>query len=190
MKLVETAIPAVKLVIAQRHGDARGFFAETWQQARYAAAGIADRFVQDNEGFNREAGTVRGLHFQPAPRWQVKLVRAAHGRVFAVAVDLRRRSRTFARHVAAELSAAEGNQLYVPPGFAFGYCTLEPGCTVLYKVTEFYAPEHDRGVAWDDPEIAVAWPVDRARAILSDRDRAHKRLKDVPAAWLYDGPTA
>lgn len=184
MKLVATALPEVKIVVPARHGDARGFFSETYQRDRYRAAGIDAAFVQDNHAFNAEAGVVRGLHFQSPPHWQAKLVRVARGRIFAVAVDLRPDGPSFGRHVSATLTAAAGEQFYLPLGFAFGYCTLEAGCDVLYKVSDYYAPALDRGLAWDDPALAIAWPVDPAAAILSDKDRRHPMLKNLPRGWL------
>jgi len=189
MKIVETVLPEVKIVVLARHGDARGFFAETYQRERFAAAGIDIAFVQDNHAHNRDAGVVRGLHFQSPPRWQAKLVRVGHGRIFTVAVDLRPSSPRFGRHASATLTATQGEQLFVPLGFAFGYCTLEPDCDVLYKVSDYYAPALDRGLAWDDPDLAIAWPASGDRAILSDKDRRHPRLKDLPRDWLMaDGP--
>ncbi|MCC6468031.1 MAG: dTDP-4-dehydrorhamnose 3,5-epimerase [Alphaproteobacteria bacterium] len=187
MKVVETALPEVKIVMPQRFGDARGYFSETYRRDRYAAAGIDAAFLQDNHAHNRDAGVVRGLHFQSPPHWQAKLVRVAAGRIFAVGVDLRPSSPRFGRHAAATLTAAEGEQFYLPTGFAFGYCTLEAGCDVLYKVSDYYAPALDRGLAWDDPDLAIAWPVAPAAAILSDKDRRHPRLKDLPRDWLMGG---
>jgi dTDP-4-dehydrorhamnose 3,5-epimerase len=184
MKVVETHLPEVKIAVPQRHGDARGFFAETYQRERYAAAGIDAVFVQDNHAYNRDKGVVRGLHFQSPPRWQAKLVRVARGRIFAVGVDLRTTSPRFGRHASATLTATGGEQIFLPAGFAFGYCTLEPDCDVLYKVSDYYAPALDRGLAWDDPDLAIPWPVLAGVAILSDKDRRHPRLKDLPRAWL------
>ncbi|MGQ0676692.1 MAG: dTDP-4-dehydrorhamnose 3,5-epimerase [Rhodospirillales bacterium] len=184
MQLRPTALPEVKVVVPARHGDARGFFAETWQRERYAAAGMGVEFLQDNFAFNAAPGTVRGLHFQSMPSWQAKLVHVPRGRVFAVAVDLRPASPRFGRHAGAELGAAGGEQIFVPRGFAFGYCTLEADSGVVYKVDAPYAPSLERGVAWDDPALDIPWPVDRATAILSDKDRGHHRLKDLPRDWL------
>ena len=184
MQVIDTALPEVKLVVPQRHGDARGYFCETYRQDRFAAAGIADQFVQDNHAHNRDRLTVRGLHFQSPPSWQAKLVRLARGRAFVVAVDLRPASPRFGRHASAELSEAAGQHFYLPVGFAFGYCTLEPDCQVLYKVSAYFAPALDRGLAWDDPDLAIAWPVKPGEAILSEKDRRHPRLKDLPRDWL------
>lgn len=190
MQFIDTALPEVRIVVPPRFADPRGYFAETWQRAKFRLAGIDVDFVQDNQAYNRAAGTVRGLHFQSPPAWQAKLVRVIRGRLFAVAVDLRRQSPRFGRHAGAELTAARGEQIFVPVGFAFGYCTLEPDCDVIYKVGADYAPALDRGLAWDDPALAIAWPVDPAAAILSDKDRRHPRLADLPRDWLMDMPAA
>jgi len=186
MQFIDTALPEVRIIVPPRFADARGYFAETWQPEKLRAAGIDAVFVQDNQAYNRAAGTVRGLHFQSPPAWQTKLVRVTRGRLYAVAVDLRRGSPRFGRHAGAELSAARGEQIFVPVGFAFGYCTLEPDCDALYKVGAPYAPALDRGLAWDDPDLRIAWPVDPGGATLSDKDRRHPRLKDLPRDWLMD----
>jgi dTDP-4-dehydrorhamnose 3,5-epimerase len=176
----ETAIPAVKIITPPRFGDARGFFSETYSRKAFAQAGIPVEFVQDNHSRSAPAGTVRGLHFQAHPVPQDKLVRVVRGAILDVAVDLRRSSPTFGRHVSAELSAANGRQLFVPVGFAHGFCTLEPETEVIYKVSGYYAPEHDRGLAWDDPDLGIAWPASAADPTLSERDRHHPRLADLP----------
>lgn len=182
--LVEiSAIPEVKIITPKRLGDRRGFFSEVYARKAFAAAGIDLDFVQDNHSRSREVGTIRGLHFQAPPFAQVKLVRVARGRILDVAVDLRRSSPTFGRHVAVELSEENWRQLLVPIGFAHGFCTLEPDTEVLYKVTNDYAPAHDFGVAFDDPTLAIAWPVETEKAILSDRDRRLPRLADCPPAF-------
>lgn len=182
--LVElSAIPEVKIITPKRLGDRRGFFSEVYVRKTFAAAGIDLDFVQDNHSRSREVGTIRGLHFQAPPFAQVKLVRVTRGRILDVAVDLRRSSPTFGRHVAVELSEENWRQLLVPIGFAHGFCTLEPDTEVLYKVTNDYAPAHDFGVAFDDPTLAIAWPVETEKAILSDRDRRLPRLADCPPAF-------
>jgi dTDP-4-dehydrorhamnose 3,5-epimerase len=162
------------------HGDARGYFFEAFRQdifERDVAPGVA--FVQDNQSLSAQTGTVRGLHFQLAPRAQAKLVRVLRGAILDVAVDIRPGSASFGRHVAVRLSAEEKNQLYVPAGFAHGFCTLEPDTEIHYKTSDFYSPEHDRGLAWDDPELGIDWPVGPDEAILSERDRRHPRLADL-----------
>ncbi|WP_293860712.1 dTDP-4-dehydrorhamnose 3,5-epimerase [uncultured Alsobacter sp.] len=177
---VETfPIAGVMLVRPVRHGDTRGWFEETFRADRYAEAGIADAFVQDNQSFSARKGTVRGLHFQLAPFAQSKLIRVLSGAILDVAVDLRRSSPTFGRHVAVRLDAAGGAQLYVPVGFAHGFCTLEPDTAIAYKVGAYYSREHDRGIRWDDPDLGIDWPVTAQEAELSDKDRVTPFLRDV-----------
>ena len=173
------AIPGPLLISARRFGDARGVFAETYSRRDFAALGIVEEFVQDNCSVSTHVGTVRGLHFQLRPRAQAKLVRVLRGRVMDVAVDLRPGSPTHGRHIAAELSAQNALMLYVPVGFAHGFVTREPDTEVAYKVSDTYAPEADRGIAWDDPALGIAWGVDPAAAILSDKDRRLPRLAEL-----------
>jgi dTDP-4-dehydrorhamnose 3,5-epimerase len=175
-----TGIPDVKILTPLRLGDHRGFFSETYNRKTFEAAGLVLDFVQDNHSLSAEAGTVRGLHFQSPPFAQDKLIRVARGAILDVAVDLRRGSPTFGQHVAVELSAANWRQLLVPIGFAHGFCTLEPDTEVVYKVTGFYSAANDHGLAWDDPDLGIAWPVTRDAATLSDKDRRHPRLADLP----------
>ncbi len=177
------AIPGPVLVQPKRYGDHRGFVLETYSSRDFAALGVADDFVQDNHSLSAAAGTVRGLHFQLPPHAQAKLVRVLRGRILDIAVDLRRSSPHYGRHVAAELSAENAVQLYVPPGFAHGFCTLEADTEVAYKLTDFYAPECDRGLAWDDPALALPWPVRPAEAQLSDKDRRQPLLADLPPCF-------
>jgi dTDP-4-dehydrorhamnose 3,5-epimerase len=178
--LVQDApLAGVKIVKPKKHGDHRGFFSEVYNEATWRAAGLDIRFVQDNHSLSGAAGTVRGLHFQIAPHGQAKLVRVARGRILDVVVDLRRSSPTFGRHFAAELSADNWQQLFVPVGFAHGFCTLTEDVEVLYKVSDFYSAAHDRGLAWDDPDLAIAWPVAAPQAVLSDKDRRWPRLRDL-----------
>jgi dTDP-4-dehydrorhamnose 3,5-epimerase len=176
-----TSIAAVKLITAQKIGDSRGFFSETYRRNEFEAAGLFLDFVQENHSRSERVGTVRGLHFQTPPFAQDKLVRVVSGRVLDVALDIRRSSPTFGRHVAVELSADNWRQLLVPIGFAHGFCTLEPNSEVVYKVTNYYAPECDSGVLWSDPDLGIDWPIDAAAAFLSDADRKRPRLRDVPA---------
>lgn len=180
MLIEDTALDGVRIVTPARHGDDRGFFSETYNQKSWDERGLAFRFVQDNHSLSRDVGVIRGLHFQTPPFAQDKLVRVARGRILDVVVDIRRASATFGRHVAVELSAESGRQLLAPIGFAHGFCTLEPDTEVIYKVTNVYSRAHDRGLAWDDPTLGVEWPVDAARAILSDKDRRWPRLRDLP----------
>lgn len=175
-----TEIPDLRLITTARHGDGRGFLSETYSKRLFEQAGVATEFVQENHSWSARAGTVRGLHFQTAPAAQEKLVRAVRGAVFDVVVDLRRSSPSYGRHVALELSAQAGTQLFVPAGVAHGFCTLEPDTEVVYKVSAYYSPAHEQGVAWDDPALGIEWPVEAGQAILSDRDRRHPRLSDLP----------
>ncbi len=171
MNLVATAIPEVKLIEPRIFADARGWFCETWNEAAFAAAGIAARFVQDNHSCSAR-GVLRGLHYQ-LRRPQGKLVRVVAGAAFDVAVDLRRGSPSFGRWVGVELDAAQHRMLWIPPGFAHGILALRDGTEVLYKCTQRYAPEDEHAVAWNDPTLAIAWPLDRlGPPILSGRDRA------------------
>jgi len=180
MEVSTTPIPGLLILRPPRTSDERGFFAETFRYSWMERLGLPGDWVQDNHSLSRNRGTVRGLHFQVPPRAQAKLVRVTAGRVFDVAVDLRRTSPTYGRHAAFELSADNGDQLLVPAGFAHGFCTLEPDTEVLYKVTDYYSPEHDRGLRWDDPALGIVWPVAAGEAVLSDRDRRHPTLAELP----------
>ena len=179
MQVEETAIPAVKIVTPKKHGDVRGFFSEVYNRAAWEEAGLSFTFVQDNHSFSAAIGTLRGLHFQTAPLAQAKLVRVSRGRIFDVAIDIRRSSPTFGHYVGVELSAENWRQALIPIGFAHGFVTLEPDTEVLYKTTALYSPANDHGVAWDDPDIGIAWPLPGGGATLSDKDRRLPRLKDV-----------
>jgi dTDP-4-dehydrorhamnose 3,5-epimerase len=164
-------------VTPKTFGDARGYFAETWQEERFRAAGIDALWVQDNQSFSAERHVLRGLHLQCAPAAQAKLIRVLRGSVFDVAVDVRPGSPGFGRWVARVLSAAAFNQLYIPAGFAHGFLTLEPGVEVLYKVSAPYAPNCERSIAWNDPDLAIAWPLgDAEEPVLSAKDAAAPRL--------------
>jgi len=174
-----TELEGILVITPPRFGDHRGFFSETWSRRAFEEAGLAFDFVQDNHSRSADPGTVRGLHFQRPPFAQAKLVRVAAGRILDVAVDIRRGSPTFGRHVAVELSAEDGRQLLVPAGFAHGFATLEPETHVLYKVDAFYSAEHDAGLAWDDPTLGIDWRVDPAAAVLSEKDRTHPRLAEL-----------
>lgn len=178
MRVEALNIPAVKILAPGKHGDDRGFFSETYNKKALAAAGVRLEFVQDNHSFSAAKGTVRGLHFQTPPFAQDKLVRVVRGAIFDVAVDLRRGSPTYGRHVSATLSATAWNQILVPIGFAHGLMTLEPDTEVIYKVSDYYAPEHDHGLLWNDPTLGIEWPLaePEPEAILSDKDRAQPRF--------------
>ncbi|MGH9342901.1 MAG: dTDP-4-dehydrorhamnose 3,5-epimerase [Terriglobia bacterium] len=179
MEIQATAISDVRIIKPKRHGDSRGFFSETYNKKALGEAGIYLNFVQDNHSLSAERGVVRGLHFQTPPYAQDKLIRVVRGAIFDVAVDLRKRSPTFGKHVSVVLSAAEWNQLLVPVGFAHGFCTLEPETEVIYKVTAYYSPEHDKGLFWNDPNLAIPWPVSPDKAILSGKDERLPRLAEL-----------
>ena len=177
--LTPLALPEVLLITPRRHGDARGWFSETWSRKSLAAAGLDIDFVQDNQAFNA-SGTVRGLHFQTAPHPQAKLVRVLAGAILDVAVDVRAGSPTRGRWVSARLTAEGGEQLFVPRGFAHGYCTLCDDVMLAYKVDGDYAPQTEGGVIWNDPDLAIDWPVGPDAAVLSDKDLLLPRLADLP----------
>ncbi len=179
MKIIETAISDVKVLVPQRRADERGFLSETWSRRALEASGLDLSFVQDNHTLSKRRGTVRGLHYQVEPFAQDKLVRVISGAVLDVAVDLRRSSPHFGRHVAVEISADNWSQVLVPRGFAHGFCTLAPATQVLYKVTSHYSPQHDRGLLWSDPELGIDWPVSEEDAVVSDRDRSWPRLSEL-----------
>lgn len=173
MDVVSLDIPDVKIIRPKKFGDNRGFFSETYNKKTFEAAGLHYDFVQDNQSLSAEVGTVRGLHFQLPPFAQDKLVRVVRGAILDVAVDIRKGSPTFGRHVSAVISAADWNQILVPIGFAHGFCTLEPDTEVIYKVTNYYSAEHDRGLLWNDPELGIDWRVLADKARLSDKDHKH-----------------
>ena len=173
------AIPDVKLIRTPRFSDARGYFCETFQRADFAAHGLGSDFLQDNQSSSDRPGTVRGLHFQRPPFAQAKLVRVLRGRIFDVAVDLRRSSPSFGRHIAIELSSEGNEQLLIPTGFAHGSCTVEPDTVVFYKVDQVYSAAHDGGVNWADPQLRIEWPVASAEATLSEKDRGLPMLADL-----------
>jgi len=173
-----TAIPDVLLLTPPRFLDGRGFFSETWNERRFTEAGIAGPFVQDNHARSADRGVLRGLHLQIGPNAQGKLIRVVRGAIWDVAVDIRRGSPTYGKNVGAVLSAENWQQLWIPAGFLHGYCTLDPDTEVIYKVTAPWDRQAERGVLWNDPELAVPWPISASEAILSDKDRALPRLAD------------
>jgi dTDP-4-dehydrorhamnose 3,5-epimerase len=179
----ELGIEGPLLVQVRRFGDHRGFFMETYSQRDFQAVGVPESFVQDNHSLSATPGTLRGMHFQLPPHAQAKLVRVLRGEILDMVVDLRHGSPSFGRHVACRLSARNGEMLYVPAGFAHGFVTLGPDTEVTYKVSDYYAPECDRGLAWDDPDLALPWPDLPGGPVLSDKDRAHPRLRDLPAIF-------
>jgi len=186
MQIIETAIAEVKLITPVRHGDARGFFAEIFRTDVLQQYGVEINFVQENQAWSASAGVVRGLHFQIPPTAQAKLVRVAQGAILDVAVDIRHGSPSYGRHVAVMLTAADGNQLFVPEGFAHGYRTLEPNTEVIYKVNRYYSPEHDRGVRWNDPAFGIDWGILEDAAVLSEKDRRQPWFADLAVQFRYE----
>ncbi len=180
----ETALPGVLILTPRRHGDARGFFCESWNARVMAAAGLDYDFVQDNHSMSREAGTLRGLHYQAPPHAQAKLVRCGRGALFDVAVDVRAGSPTFGRWVGVELSFENGRQLMVPEGFLHGFVTRQPDTEIVYKCTDFYDADADGAVRWDDPAIGIDWGLTGAPK-LSDKDRNAPRLADLDPVFTY-----
>lgn len=167
----------------QRHGDHRGFFAETYSRARYANLGVGIDFVQDNHSMSTHAGTLRGLHFQAPPHAQAKLVRCGRGAIFDVAVDIRKGSPTYGHWVGHELSEDNGHQLYVPVGFAHGFVTLRPNSEIVYKCSDYYAPEAEGAINWNDPDIGIDWPMSNDLTI-SDKDRTAKVLSELDSPFV------
>lgn len=183
MDFEQTAIAGVLIIRPTLYEDTRGFFAPVFQQAALEAAGVAHGWAQDNQSRSRRVGTVRGLHFQRPPFTQAKLVRVIRGAALDVCVDLRRTSPTFGKHVAVELTADNLVQVYVPPGFAHGFCSLSDDTEVLYKVSARWSPEHEGGIMWNDPALGVDWPVTAEEAVLSERDQVWPRLVELDAVF-------
>ncbi|HZR59653.1 MAG TPA: dTDP-4-dehydrorhamnose 3,5-epimerase [Xanthobacteraceae bacterium] len=186
MEVIASDIPGVLLLKPRYFSDARGYFVETYNLRAAQAAGLAAEFVQDNQAFSHKRGTVRALHFQVPPHAQAKLVRVLRGSVYDVAVDLRAGSPSYGRWIAATLTAERGEQVFVPRGFAHGYCTLEAETEVAYKVDDYYAPDCEQGLIWNDPTLAIDWPVTAADAVLSDKDRKLPRFADFASPFRYD----
>jgi dTDP-4-dehydrorhamnose 3,5-epimerase len=179
------SIADVKLLVPRIHRDPRGFFSETYSRHALSAAGMTMEFVQDNHVLSADPGTLRGLHFQVPPHAQGKLVRVTRGSIFDVAVDIRVGSPTFGKHVSAILNTENWMQIWIPVGFAHGYCTLEPDTEVIYKVTDYYAPDCDRGLKWDDDDLGIKWPVHPDNVKLSEKDRTQTALKDLAPAFVF-----
>lgn len=177
MNIISTKLEGLCIVEPDVHGDNRGFFMESYSRAKFAELGIEYEFIQDNHSLSVEPGVLRGLHYQLNPKAQTKLVRVANGAIYDVAVDIRKGSPTFGQWVGVILSEANKRQLLVPQGFAHGFCTIVPNTQVLYKVDEYYSPENDRGILWNDPAIGIDWPT--SKPILSDKDQKHPLLKDA-----------
>jgi dTDP-4-dehydrorhamnose 3,5-epimerase len=185
MQIERLNIPEVLLITPPKFGDSRGFFSETWSSAKLALQGFAENFVQDNQSLSTQAGTIRGLHCQVAPSVQGKLVRVIAGAIWDVAVDIRHGSPTFGQYAAATLSAENWQQLWIPGGFLHGFCTLEPNTQVIYKVTADYDRAAERAVIWNDPDLALPWPVAPEAALLSDKDKILPRLAACEPWFAY-----
>lgn len=185
MKISVLDIPEIRILKPQRFVDGRGYFSEIYNKRTLSSLGIEVEFVQDNCSLSIEEGTVRGLHFQIPPFAQDKLVRVIRGKMFDVAVDLRHGSPSYGRYVSAILSAEEWNQIYIPKGFAHGFCTLEPNTEVGYRVSEYYAPEYERGVHWNDPDLGIDWPISGSEVTLAARDQTLPPLKGLSEFFTY-----
>jgi dTDP-4-dehydrorhamnose 3,5-epimerase len=184
--VTELAVSGVLLITPRRIDDPRGYFMETYRSETFERLGMPAMFMQDNQALSREPGTIRGLHYQAPPHAQAKLVRVLRGAIFDVAVDLRRGAATFGRWVGTTLTAETGSQLFVPRGFAHGYCTLSPDTEVAYKCDNYYAADAEGGVLYSDPDIGIDWPVNPAKAAVSERDRRLPRLSDVDSPFLME----
>jgi len=171
------------VVEPQQLGDERGYFAEIFREDRFFAKAGPVHFVQENQSLSAKVGTIRGLHYQTNPMAQGKLVRCLAGSIFDVAVDIRHDSPTYGQWIGVELTPRTLNQLWVPPGFAHGFCTLQPDTVVTYKVTNYYSPDHDKGLLWNDPQIGIAWPDVADANTLSGKDRVQPRLADLPPCF-------
>lgn len=183
----KTSVDLPRLIVPKRHRDDRGWFSESFHKSRFHDIGITCDFIQDNQSSSKRAGTLRGLHLQLPPAAQAKLVTVVRGKILDVAVDIRRGSPTYGKHVSAELSAESGHQLYVPAGFAHGFLSLEDNVLVMYKVSQNYSPVHDTGIRWNDPDIAFPWPIKEADISISEKDRRLPFLKEFSSPFPYDG---
>ena len=186
VQVLTTELPGVLIVEPARFGDTRGFFSESWNRRRFAEHGIDTDFVQDNHSMSMRAGTLRGLHFQSPPHAQAKLVRCGRGRLFDVAVDIREGSPTYGRWIGCELSFNNGRQLFIPAGFLHGFVTREPDTEIIYKCSNYYAPECDGAVRWDDPDLAIDWGLE-GNPVLSDKDTTAPFLRDLPDVFTWEG---
>lgn len=188
---VQSTSPAgIVLLQARRFSDARGFFSEVYSARDCGEYGINDVFTQDNLSYSSRSGTVRGLHYQNPPYAQSKLVRVVRGRILDIVVDLRLNSPTFGQHEAYELSSSNDQLLYIPVGFAHGFCTLVDDTEVQYKVGNYYAPDHERGIYWADPDLKINWPVDISAAIVSDKDASLPCLQEISTPFVLNGDCA
>jgi dTDP-4-dehydrorhamnose 3,5-epimerase len=185
VRFESTIIEDVLLLASKKFGDPRGYFMETFRKSLFESEVGSFTFVQDNRSYSSEAGTVRGLHFQIHPHSQGKLVSCSSGALLDVAVDIRIGSPTYGKFVAVELSAENALQLWLPPGFAHGFCTLTADTVITYKVTDYYSAEHERGLLWNDPELGIEWPVAADKAILSEKDRGQPKLSELQSNFIY-----
>ncbi|HVR59553.1 MAG TPA: dTDP-4-dehydrorhamnose 3,5-epimerase [Pseudolabrys sp.] len=185
MQIQPLAIPDILLIIPIKRHDERGFFSETSRRDVLAAAGVTEEFIQDNHVYSAKRGVLRGLHFQTPPHAQGKLVRCTRGAILDIAVDIRKGSPTYGQHAAAELSAENWHQLWIPAGFAHGYVTLESHSEVIYKVTDYWHPACERGIAWNDPELAIEWGISTADAIVANKDRTNPRLSELESFFDF-----
>ncbi len=188
MQVISSHFRDVKLLRPARHVDNRGFFSEAYSKRVYAEIGIRADFVQDNHSLSRQKGVVRGLHFQSPPFAQAKLLRVLRGAIFDAVVDIRVGSPTYGRHIATVLSAEDWNQIFIPAGFAHGFCTLQPETEILYKVDNYYAPDHECGIRWNDPALNIAWPFPEGEAELSEKDRNLPLLDRLSPFFTYEPP--
>ncbi|MEQ5872796.1 dTDP-4-dehydrorhamnose 3,5-epimerase [Sagittula sp. NFXS13] len=188
MQIEQTDLPGVLVLTPRRFGDSRGFFSESWNLALMVKQGLDFDFVQDNHSFSRQASTVRGLHFQSPPHAQAKLVRCGRGRLFDVAVDIRKGSPTYGRWIGEELSFENGKQLLIPTGFLHGFITREPDTEIIYKCSGYYAPDCDGVVRFDDPDISIDWGLDGVTPLLSEKDDTAPFLREVDSPFTYSAP--
>ena len=186
VKIEPTRIDDVKIVWPDKFCDHRGFFSETFNSEKFKLSGLDLSFCQDNHSISEKAGTLRGMHFQINPYAQGKLLRVTRGAIYDVAVDIRAGSPTFGEWVGYEISAKLWNQIFIPVGFAHGFCTLEDNTEVMYKVTAPYSPENERGLAWNDDELAIDWPIDNDAPILSEKDTSYPELRNLPTFFKYE----
>jgi dTDP-4-dehydrorhamnose 3,5-epimerase len=186
VQVLETGLPGVVVIEPARLGDERGFFSESWNRRRMAEAGLDIAFVQDNHSLSHQPGTLRGLHFQAPPHAQAKLVRCGRGALFDVAVDIRHDSPTYGQWTGVELSFENGRQLLIPEGFLHGFVTRQPETEVIYKCSDYYAPDCDGAVRFDDPDLGIGWGLD-GDPVLSDKDAAAPRLRDLPEYFTWEG---
>ncbi len=185
MNIIETSLLDVKIIETDVFGDHRGFFTEVYTKDKFMTAGITHEFIQDNHSLSVEPGIIRGMHYQLNPKAQTKIVRATTGAIYDVLVDMRKGSPTYGKWEGFILSEYNHRQLLVPAGFAHGFCTITGNVNVEYKVDQLYSPEHDRGIAFDDPDLAINWPV--TSPILSEKDTKHPRLKEAENNFVWEG---